>query len=182
MRYALSRRVLHWAVFALLVVQFPLGWIMAGYEPGTVAAVDGALGEGAFNTLYDLHKSIGLTILGLMILRVVARATRPAPPHAPPIKPWEARASLAVHLALYGLLIVTPIVGWIGVSLFPAPAPLFFLVDLRLPFAADRPLSESFLEVHAPLAAMILILAAVHVLAALKHRFIDRDLVMDRML
>lgn len=181
-RYAWLRRMLHWAVALFLVALIPSGLIIAGYERATVESVDGLFGEGAFDVLYDLHKSAGLTVLGLMVLRVVAKAAAPNPDYTPPLKAWEAKASRLVHSALYGLLIVTPIIGWLGVSLYPAPAPFWFLVDLRLPIGEARGASEALLGyAHAPLAILLGILAAVHVLAALKHRLLNRDGVWERM-
>lgn len=182
-RYAWIRRMLHWAVAVFVLLQLPTGYVIAGYEKDTVEAVDATFGKGAFNVLYDLHKSMGLTVLGLMVLRVVAKAGAPNPEYRPPIKAWERTASHAVHVALYGLLIVTPIVGWVGVSLYPAPAPFYFLVDLRLPIGEARGPSEFLLgNVHAPLGILIGILAAVHILAALKHRLLNRDGVWERMI
>ena len=182
-RYAWIRRMLHWAVALFVLLQLPTGYVIAGYERDTVDAVDATFGKGAFDVLYDLHKSMGLTVLGLMVLRVVAKAAAPNPDYRPPIKAWERTASHAVHVALYGLLIVTPIVGWVGVSLYPAPAPFYFLVDLRLPIGEARSVSEFLLgDVHGPLGILIGILAAVHVLAALKHRLLNRDGVWERMI
>lgn len=181
-RYPLPRRVLHWAVFLLLLAQFPLGFFIAGFEEANVQAANAALGEGGFDRLYDLHKTIGLTVLGLMILRAVFRATQPEPPYARPLKPWERQVSHVVHLTLYAMLILTPIIGWVGVSLYPAPAPFWVFGDIALPLEANRAASESLLyDVHAPLAYLLLILVGVHVLAALKHWLIDRDRVIHRM-
>lgn len=174
-------KTIHWLVALLVVGLIPVGLLIEGYEQPTVERVNAALGPGAFDTIYDLHKSAGLTVLGLMILRVAVRASVGAPDHRPPLKAWERVGSRIVHAALYALLIATPIVGWLGVSLYPAPAPWFFLVDLRLPVEADRALSETLLGVHGPLAITVGILAAAHVLAALKHWLVNRDRVMQRM-
>lgn len=183
MKYSLSRRILHWSVFGLLVAQFPLGFYVAGFEPGRVAAADAALGEGGFSWLYNLHKTLGLSVLGLMVLRTVARATRPEPPYAQPLPGWQRTASSFVHVSLYVLLIVTPVVGWLGVSYYTAPAPFWFFGDVALPVAQDRALSEQLLyDVHAPLALLALLLIAVHVLAALKHWLVDKDRMIDRMI
>ena len=180
--YRPSQRALHWLVALLVIAQIPLGLLIEGYEQPTVDAVNRALGDNAFNTLYDLHKSIGLTVLGLMILRVVARARHGAPEHADPLSLRVRLASGAVHVALYVLLIVTPIVGWWGVSAYPAPVPFWFLFDAALPVAPDRGLSNTLLgSVHGPLGILVGILAIVHVLAALRHRLIERDAVMSRM-
>jgi cytochrome b561 len=181
--YTPVQKTLHWLVALLVLAQIPVGIVIAGYEQETVRAVDAALGENAFNTIYDLHKSVGLTILGLMIVRVGARATMGKPPYAQPLPSWQRAVSGFVHGALYVLLIATPIVGWLGVSAYTAPVPVFFLFDATLPTGQDRELSNWLLhDVHAPMALLIGILAAVHVLAALQHRFIRRDEVMGRMI
>ena len=180
--YAWPQRAIHWLVAACVICTVPLGWYIAGYEKAAVDAANEALGPGGFDMLYDLHKSIGLTILGLMILRVIFRATLGAPGYARPLSGFDRAASGAVHAALYLLLIVTPVVGWVGVSAYPAPAPFWFLADLRLP-VEDRGLSDTLLQdVHGPLAFLVVILAGVHILAALKHRLVNRDEVMGRML
>lgn len=179
-RHAWLRRMLHWAVAILVILLIPAGLVM---DEVPRESLDGTFGAGAYNLLYDLHKSAGLTVLGLMILRVVAKAAAPNPPYAPPLKAWQAAASHAVHVALYALLILVPVVGWLGVSLFPAPAPFWFLVDLRLPIGEWRDASGFLIGwLHGPLAILLGILAAVHLLAALKHRLVDRDGVWERMI
>ncbi|MEM6439166.1 MAG: cytochrome b/b6 domain-containing protein [Pseudomonadota bacterium] len=174
-------RALHWSVAVCVIALVPVGLLIDGYERETVQAVDRALGKGAFNTIYDLHKSVGLTVLALMALRVISRATKPAPTYAKPLKPFEKMVSGLVHGSMYLLLLVVPIVGWIGVSAYPAPAPVFFLFDAKLPIEADRALSERLLsDVHGPLGILLAILALAHLGAALKHRM-EKDGVWERM-
>ncbi|MGM0586115.1 MAG: cytochrome b [Pseudomonadota bacterium] len=181
-RYHWGLRLLHWCVAALVLLQIPAGLLIAGYEQDTVKTVDAALGEGAFNGIYDLHKSVGLTILALMILRVVVRASHGAPPYAEPLAPLRRVAAGSVHAALYVLLIVTPVIGWLGVSAYPAPVPVYFLFDAKLPVAADRAWSDALLGgAHGPLGLLIGVLVSVHVLAALHHRLVLRDGVLGRM-
>ncbi|MGR3782214.1 MAG: cytochrome b [Albimonas sp.] len=181
--YPLVQRTLHWLVALCLLALLPLGFYIEGYETEAVEAANAALGPGGFDLLYALHKSFGLTVLGLMVLRVVARAAMGEPAYAQPLSRPLRLASHSVHMLLYALLIATPIVGWIGVSAYPAPADFWFVADLALPLTPDRELSETLLEdVHAPLAILLMFLALAHVLAALKHRFIDRDEVMGRMI
>ena len=181
--YPLIQRILHWLVALCLLALLPLGFYIEGYEPEAVEAANAALGPGGFDLLYALHKSFGLTVLGLMILRVVARATLGEPAYAQPLPRPLRLASHAVHMLLYALLIATPVVGWIGVSAYPAPADFWFVADLALPVGENRALSETLLhDVHAPLAILLMGLALAHVLAALKHRLVDRDEVMGRMI
>ena len=164
-----------------MIALVPVGLLIDGYEKETVQAVDRALGKGAFNTIYDLHKSLGLTVLALMALRVISRATKPAPSYATPMPPFQKMVSGLVHGTMYLLLLAVPIVGWIGVSAYPAPAPVFFLFDAKLPIEADRALSERLLhDVHGPLAILLGILVLAHVGAALKHR-VEKDGVWERM-
>ncbi|MDF2232033.1 cytochrome b/b6 domain-containing protein [Albimonas sp. CAU 1670] len=181
--YPLVQRVLHWLVALCLLALLPLGFYIEGYEKEAVDAANAALGPGGFDLLYALHKSFGLTVLGLMVLRLVARAAMGEPAYVRPLPPLLRLASRTVHVLLYVLLIATPVVGWIGVSAYPAPADFWFVADLALPVGENRALSEFLLQdVHAPLAILLAILAAAHVLAALKHRVIDRDEVMGRMI
>ncbi|WP_339948446.1 cytochrome b/b6 domain-containing protein [uncultured Albimonas sp.] len=180
--YPRIQRALHWLVALCVLALLPLGFYIEGYEPEAVEAANAALGPGGFDLLYALHKSFGLTVLGLMILRVVARAAMGEPAYRTPLPRPLRIASHTVHMALYALLIATPVVGWVGVSAYPAPADFWFLADLALPIGANRELSETLLgDVHGPLAILLMFLALAHVLAALKHRFIDRDEVMGRM-
>ena len=180
--YHWALKLIHWTVAILVIGLVPVGLIIEGYRQEMVDQVNATLGPGGFNLIYDLHKSAGLTVLGLMILRVVVRAVHGAPEHVPPLKPWERVASRLVHWLLYGLLIVTPIVGWLGVSTFPAPAPFRFLFDAKLPVEANRAVSDFLLKnVHGPLAITIAILALVHMAAAFKHWLVNRDRVMQRM-
>ena len=182
-RYSALQRALHWLTALAILGVIPLGFYIEGYEAEAVEAANAALGPGGFDLLYALHKSLGLTILGLMILRIVARAGLGAPPHVPPLPRWQKIAAEAVHGLLYLVLLATPLVGWIGVSLYPAPADFWFLADLALPLTPDRETSEALLgDVHGPLAILALLLIAAHVLAALKHRLLDRDQVLSRML
>jgi cytochrome b561 len=166
-----------------VIATVPIGMIIEGYDPAVVKQVGATLGEGGFNTLYDLHKSIGITVLGLMIVRLVARATYGAPPYAEPLTAAERIGSHIVHGLLYVVLFATPIVGWIGVSLYTAPAPWFWLVDLRLPLEKNREVSEFLLlSVHGPLAMLLVLLVIGHVSAAFKHLLVNRDGVFYRMI
>ena len=180
--YHWTQRLIHWLVALCVLALVPAGLLIDGYQQERVEAVNAALGPDAFNTIYSLHKSVGPTALGLMVLRVVARAVHGEPEYVAPPSSAARVASGVVHAALYALLLLTPIVGWIGVSLYPAPAPFWFLFDARLPLAADRELSEMLLgDVHGPLGILVAILAAAHILAALKHRIVNRDEVWGRM-
>ncbi|HSH38885.1 MAG TPA: cytochrome b/b6 domain-containing protein, partial [Chthoniobacterales bacterium] len=91
------------------------------------------LGEGeTTNRLYELHKSFGLIIFGLAVVRVVLRWIRGAPPVEPDVPAWQRSAAYASHYALYGLIILVPLTGWAATSACCAPVNLFWTVPLTL--------------------------------------------------
>ena len=176
--YARPRRILHWTIAALVIAMLPAGWFFTDFD--NKPAIEAALGEGSFNTLYDLHKSTGFLVLGLMALRIWAWRRWPNPDYAAPLPPAQAAASRRVHGAFYVLLIVVPVLGWAGVSAFPAPLPVFFLFDMPAIAPEDRGLSRRLLDAHGFLAISVGVLAVGHIGAALWHRR-RRDGVFARM-
>lgn len=179
MSYHPIRRLLHWTVALLVIATIPIGLVFTDFD--NRAWADGAFGEGAFNTMYDLHKSIGVTILALMAARIGAKFVWPDPPHAAPLGPAQRIGSRSVHGLLYVLLIVAPLLGWAGVSAFPAPVPVFWLFEAPPLLSENRELSELLLEWHGAVALTIGALALVHIAAALIHRGVFRDHVFHRM-
>jgi len=176
--YARPRRILHWTLAALVIAMIPAGWFFTDFD--NKPAIEAALGKGAFNTLYDLHKSTGFLVLALMALRIWAWRRWPNPDYATPLPPAQAAASRRVHVAFYALLIVVPVLGWAGVSAFPAPLPVFFLFDMPAIAPEDRGLSRRLLDAHGFLAITVGVLAVGHIGAALWHRR-RRDGVFARM-
>ncbi len=138
--------------------------------------------------LYQLHKSFGLTILSLTLVRLGWRLSH-RPPALPAIMPsWQKLIARATHWVFYALLLITPLVGWAMVSSSPTDIPTkwFGFVGIpHMPFfggVADRAGAEEILkEVHEYLAFGILYLLALHVGAALKHQFFNRDGVLQSM-
>lgn len=138
--------------------------------------------------LYQLHKSFGLSILALTLVRIAWRLTH-RPPALPPTTPaWQALAARAMHFAFYVLMIATPLVGLAMVSVSPKGVPTEYFGVLpipHLPFwesAKDAgALEATFADLHEFLAFSILGLFALHVGAALKHGLVDRDGVLRSM-
>ena len=173
--YSRIARVLHWLTVALLALQIPVGVYMA-YRGNTLNLWDKLTGA-----LYSGHKLVGVTILLLVLWRLAYRLSRGAPPDEPTIEPWQRVVSHLNHWGLYLLLIVTPIAGYIGISLFPA-LDIFGLFSLPGVVPPDKEAAKTVFAVHGLLALVLLALIALHVGAALFHYFIRKDNVLGRML
>ncbi|TDU00655.1 MULTISPECIES: cytochrome b [Azorhizobium] len=171
-RWSLPLRLLHWAMAALILGLLVLGWVMTHVRTdlGTTFA------------WYLWHKSFGFAVLVLVAARIATRLLSPAPREAMP-PGWQRRAAHLAHGLLYLLMVAVPVAGWMMASASPLHLPtrpfnLFTLPDLVAPNAA---LFRQLELVHATLAYSLLGLVVLHVAAALKHRFLDRDGVLARM-
>ena len=134
------------------------------------------------NTLYTLHKSLGILILALMVARLVNRIVMGAPAPAPGLARWQRAVSSATHGLLYVLLIMQAIGGWLANSAFGAPTPFFGLFDLPSLVAKDQAFADQIFRNHRILGFVIAGLAAMHIGAALQHYVLVKDRVMQRML
>ena len=169
-RYGSVAQTLHWLVVVLLIVQVTLARI----------AEQLPLGPDKIGTLAR-HKSVGITIFTLAVLRFAWRLYDPPPP-LPPMPRWQARAAGFSHAAFYALLFAMPLTGWMMSSASNYPVSWFGLVQLPDLVAPDRALKELLKEVHETLATILIALAGLHLLAALKHQFLDRNGLLFRML
>ncbi|GIX12700.1 MAG: cytochrome b [Paracoccaceae bacterium] len=179
MGYSLPQKILHWAVAVLVIGMVPAGIVISDFD--NKPWVEAYLGPGGFDRLYDLHKNVGVIVLALVAIRLAVRAVQGQPPYYPPLPVALRIMSRAVHWALYALLIAAPLIGWIGVSAYPALPDFFGLGRLPALTGPDRALAESLLRLHGVLGIAIGVLAVVHVLAALWHGIIRRDGVLARM-
>jgi cytochrome b561 len=130
--------------------------------------------------LYNWHKWAGVTILALSFIRLAWRLTH-TPPADAPMPAWQRKAAHAAHLALYGLFFAVPLSGWAYSS--AAGFPVVWLGVLPLPdfVPVDRDLAELLKGVHKVLTLSMAAIVLVHVAAALKHHFIDKDGLLQRM-
>lgn len=173
-----ARKLLHWVV-ALCVVLALAGGITLG-----VLGFEGLknnFGMETTNFVYKYHKSFGLLILLLMTVRIVLKFIMPDPPHVPPLSDFHRIASKSVHGMLYLLLLAQPVVGWAATSAGGFPAE-FFGGNFPVILAKDQALSETLYGLHGALGLLILVLVAIHIGAALLHRFVYKDGVLARML
>ncbi len=169
-RYGSVAQALHWVVVLLLIGQVAVGKIAHEMPDGFDKLV-----------LLARHKSVGITILGLALLRLAWRLID-RPPAPPPMPRWQFIASRATHWGLYALLFAMPLTGWMMSSASNYPVSWFGLLQLPDFVAPDRDLKHLMEEIHETLAKALIALALLHVGAALKHQFIDRDGLIWRML
>jgi len=169
-RYGFVAQGLHWVIAGLLIIQVTLGKIADELPLGLDKLA-----------LMARHKSVGITILALAVIRLTWRLfDRPPPP--PPMPRWQHIASRLTHGAFYVLLFALPISGWLMSSASNYPVSWFGLAQLPDFVAPDEGLEHLLEEIHETLVKVLVVLAILHVVAALKHQFIDRDGLLIRML
>ena len=172
------RKLLHWIVAVLVIAMIPAGLIFTNFD--NKPAIEALFGQGAFDRFFNLHKGVGLTVLALMVARIVFMLLWPAPDHRPPLGFVTRVLAKANHGALYALLIVVPVLGWMGVSAFPAPLPVFGLFDAPPIAPENREMSKFVLWLHGVGAFLIAALVVVHVSAGVWHRAVRQDTVFNR--
>lgn len=172
MRYSIGAIVLHWLIAILIALNFAAAWVAEDMPKAQAMQVMGN------------HKAIGLTVLVLTLVRIAWRLMHRPPPFAPTVKPWEVLAARITHGLFYVLMLAIPLAGWAMHSAFSGgkAIPVFGLFSYPgLPLAQDKATGETFAAIHGTLATALLVLAGLHVLAALKHQIFDRDGNLGRM-
>jgi cytochrome b561 len=169
--YTATARVLHWITAVLVLGMIVVGVIIANEWGGRWQ-----------ESLYNLHKSTGMVLLPIVLVRLVYRWMQPPPPLPDDIPAIQQFAAHATHYALYALLIVQPLIGWIGTSAYRAPVPFYGLFNLPPIWPENRALSDQLFAVHRFLGVAIAVVAAMHIGAALFHHFVRRDRVLMRMI
>lgn len=170
-RYDGISLALHWLIALLAFAQLTMGKFFE------VEAEES--GEG----LFDWHTALGLLVLTLILVRMAWRLTHPVPPPPPATPAWQHTVARVTHVAFYALLIALPLSGWALTSAEGDAVTFFGWFPVPSLPAAGGEAAEDFLkETHELLGNGLLVLAGLHVLAGLKHHFIDRDNVLRRML
>lgn len=170
-QYGSITRLFHWTIAILVIGMITLGVVMGNIDDKAIR------GE-----LYSIHKSFGLLILGLMILRLLWRLNNPTPLLPNHLPSWQKLAAHANHWLLYITLICMPISGLIMSTAAGYPPKFFNLFTVALPIAKNKALSSIAGDIHEILAWVISALIVIHLLGALKHHFIHKDNVLKRML
>ena len=169
-RYGAVTQLLHWSIVALIIVQFVLA-DRAGDLRGLAKIAPLAQ-----------HKSFGMTILFLALLRLAWRWMNPVPKTPSTLPRWQQLGAHISHYGLYALLFTTPLLGWTMSSARNFPVSWFNLFTLPDLVAPNRALYDFLHDAHEVSAKLIFVLAVVHAAAALKHHFVDKDNVLRRML
>lgn len=170
-RFGPLAKTFHWLTLLLLIGSFSIALSMTAM-PLSPRKLE----------LYSWHKWVGVTIFLLTVLRLGWRLAAGVPPPPATSPPWQRRLASLSHGALYAILIVMPLTGWIMSSALNLPLVYLGLIHVPSPFGVDRALGEALKTVHFSLAVTLLALVAVHILAALYHHIVLHDDVLRRML
>jgi cytochrome b561 len=170
LHYGTTAKLFHWLIVGLLLIQFPIGWLMpdlhGGVKPGRAMT---------------FHISFGITILVLIVLRFVWRLTHPVAPESA-LPAWQRLSSEGVHWLLYALVFATTATGWLFASFRGWAVSYFFVVPLPMLAAESASGVHRIDGWHQIFEWVLLVVIGIHVAAALAHIFIYRDRIMRRML
>ena len=190
-RYTKTAIVLHWLIAIFIALMFVLGWYMAELPkeaPKQMAYDLFELGiytwqvaeEVSPRTFYfNLHKSLGLTVLALIVFRILWRITHTPPAALSSYKAIEKKVATATHHSLYLLMLAVPVTG-LTMAINSKYGVKWFGIDV-IAGLDNKPLRDFFECTHEFVGIVLLVLIGIHLLGALKHKFIDKDDTMSRM-
>jgi superoxide oxidase len=170
-RYGWPLIGLHWLTFVLIAVIYATAELSDAFPKGSAGRAN----------LRTVHEMLGLLVLALVGVRIAARLFSAVPAVVPAPPRWQDLLASAAHLALYGWMIVLPLVGWLMLSAAGKPVP-FFAWELPPLLAPSRPLAKVFEDVHEAIATAGYALIGLHAAAALFHHHVIRDNTLRRML
>ena len=167
--YDATARTLHWLTVLLIAMQFVIGWTMPDIHKGTQPV-----------GLIAWHLGVGSTLLAVMVVRVMWRLThKPTPDDLPPVLSIVSRVT---HFLLYAALLVVPLLGWINASSRGWTVRLLGVVPYPSLSTPGSTFGHAMGDVHGILAWVLFALIGLHVGAALFHRLVLKDHVLQRML
>jgi cytochrome b561 len=173
--YSGVARFFHWLSVLVVFIMIGTGLVMV------YRGKDLNIWDDLTNSLYATHKSLGLVLLALVALRLIYRLVHGAPADEPSLHFFHRFMSHVTHWSIYGLLIVLPLIGWYGVSLFPA-LNIFGGYSIPALASPDQALAKQVLWLHGLAAYLLILLVGMHIGAALYHHVIRGDNVLRRML
>ena len=170
-RWGTVSQLLHWVIVGLIITQFTLAYLANDLPPGLHKLV-----------LMARHKSFGITVLGLALVRLGWRWSNPGPEVPSNLNSVEKFLARSTHFGLYACLFVMPLTGWLMSSAKKYPVSWFGLVQLPDLVAPSEKLYKALHEVHESVSYLLIALVLLHVAGALRHQFILKDNLMKRML
>ncbi len=190
-RYTKTAIVLHWLIGLAILAMFGLGWFMSELpkEAPKAAAYD-LFNWGIYTWqlaepvsprtfYYNLHKSVGFTLLVLIAIRVLWRLTHKPPPLLASVKPWEKSLATASHHLLYLLMIAMPVSGLI-MTIYSKYGLKWFGISV-IKGLNDNGMRELYESAHGIIGWVFIVVIGLHILGALKHKLIDKDGTLARM-
>jgi cytochrome b561 len=174
-RYSYTAIALHWIIAALIATNLILGWTFRNFSPPLR------------HSILEVHESIGLTILGLTLFRILWRLSHPPPRLPSDLRGFDRRLAATVQSSFYLLMVGVPLLGWLVASSWSPPRPVY-LWGAPFPFfpflsaATRQGLRNTAAILHSILALMFAFLLLLHVAGALKHHLYDRQSVLFRMI
>lgn len=169
--YHVSQKLLHWLHALLILLLIPSGLAMT------------RMGEGALtNVLYEGHKSFGILVFCLVIVRITLRIIKGAPAYGASMNPLLIRAARIGQGVIYGLVLVVPVLGYAATSMCCKPVALFGLWSVPLEISGSETLMKQLFFWHETGALVLTALVAGHIMMAIYHRWIARDGLFERML
>jgi cytochrome b561 len=190
-RYTKTAIILHWLIAIFIALMFVLGWYMAelpkeapkqmAYDLFDLGVYTWQVAEEISpRTFYfNLHKSLGLTVLALIVLRILWRITHTPPAALSSYKAIEKKVATATHHSLYLLMLVVPVTG-LTMAINSKYGVKWFGIDV-IAGLDNKPVRDFFECTHEFVGIVLLVLIGIHLLGALKHKFIDKDNTMSRM-
>ena len=169
-RWGWVAQFLHWSIALMIIGLVAVGLTMDDL-PNSPDKIK----------LYALHKSTGLTVLALVVIRLIWRLVDPRPPYPPTIPAWQRKASDFTHGLLYVLMFAQPLSGWLYNSASNFPLRWFGLFSVPALSGPDKELKALAHELHEWGFYLLATLLLLHIAAAMKHHFVDRDATLARM-
>lgn len=168
--YTRTAVALHWLIAGLIICAFVLGWVMTELAISPLKL-----------RMFNWHKWVGISVLGLAAIRGIWRLTHRAPALLP-MPSWQRLAAHTLHGLLYVFMFLQPISGWLYSNATGYPIVYLGMIPLPNLVSKNKELAHSLEELHETLGWILLVMLVLHALAALKHHFVDRDNTLRRML
>lgn len=190
-RYTKTAIILHWLIAFFIFGMFALGWYMADLPKDApkqmahdlfdlgIYTWQSAEAISPRNFYFNLHKSLGVTILVLIALRVLWRITHRPPAMLTSYKAWEKKLANGTHHLLYLLMAAVPLTGLI-MAMYGKYGVKWFGLNF-IAGTDNKPVRDFFEAAHESIGIVLLVAVAIHVAGALKHKFIDKDETSKRM-